>query len=359
MDQSDPEWADALEWAERIAAGGSPRERSTLTTGAFNTLGVNGQWRLAFLLLVRVARACPPALFDVRGGPSLRLLVPASERLTTLDNVCLGVAAPAHPAGVPDGPRPLRPHGLVRLLRALGRRSVAARLPHAAVARDQAGLGSRGPESGAERAAGRHGGALRADVARLLGAGHREDGARILTQVVWDRLTDGRRDPEAAERQVASVMGLFDDDHALVGAIRDLCVSALDTIDRVRADRDANAVPAGEPADAITARIAGEFHATHLTVSGVWVEDVRSRRLAVTRLTLIFRDGLLDRIETANEDGAVHLKDLLLVDSPTAWPEWLRVVVGRFLRNDTCPDCEHLATVGIASAHHHECPTRS
>ncbi|OPC76869.1 hypothetical protein B4N89_46210 [Embleya scabrispora] len=354
MDESDPEWADALEWAERIAAGGSPRERSTLTTGAFDALGASGQWRLAYLLLVRVARACPPALFDVRGGPSLRLLVPASERPTTLDTVSLGVAAPAHPAGVPDVPRRLRPHGLVRLLRALGRRSAPAPLAHAA-----GGRGRTGPGSGAERATRRHGGAPRADVAHLLGAGRREDGAQILTQVVWDRLTDGRRDPEAAERQVASVMGLLGEDHALVGAIRDLCVTALDTIDRARAERDANAVPAGERADAVTARVAGEFHATHLTVSGVWAEDVHGRHLAITRLTLTFRDGLLDTIETANEDGAVHLKDTLLVDSPTAWPEWLRVVVGRFLRNEVCPDCEHLATAGIASTHHHDCPTRN
>lgn len=154
-------------------------------------------------------------------------------------------------------------------------------------------------------------------------------------------------------------MGLRGDDHALVGTIRALCVTALDTIDRVRAERDANIAPGDDRADAITARVAGEFHATHLTVSGVWVEDVLGRCLAITRLTLTFRNGSLDSIETANEDGAVHLKDTLFVDSPAEWPVWLRVVVGRFMQHDTCPDCAHLATVGVASAHHRACPTRN
>lgn len=193
----------------------------------------------------------------------------------------------------------------------------------------------------------------------MLGARRREDGARILAQGMWDRLTDGRRDPGAAERRVASVLGLLGDDHALVGTIRDLCVAALDTIDRVRAERDADTAPGDDPADAVTARVAGEWHATHLTVSGVWVEDVHGRCLAITRVTLTFRDGSLDSIETANEDGAVHLKDALFVDSPAEWPAWLCVVLGRFVQHDTCPNCELLATVGVASAHRHECSTRN
>lgn len=189
------------------------------------------------------------------------------------------------------------------------------------------------------------------------------DYARVVLQGMWDRLA-GAEDPGAGRRHVLAVMQLFRWDHALTGTIRDLCVTALDTVARLRSVSDGarEAAPHGAGDGSCAVRVARDSRTVDLLVDGVWGVGQSGRRIPIVGVRLSVVDGVVGSVRLVGDPGDADLREIVdPAGTHPGRPLWLRIAIddylaGRATEQHACPEA---APTAAAPAHRPERATHA